>query len=175
MLLSYLSFAILPYSFVGSLQFPSLVRGFSLPGISPRPCVSPRMVPLGFILTVLVGPFPLCSFSLVHPHRLACFGLEPFLRFLVPGLSLLIPLLLFFSPLCVSCPFLGGLPEVSCSVYSSGGALFLSYLPVLRAATASSLLPLPCSFHVRSFRGCCCSSGCAPFAPVRALRVFLIA
>ena len=45
--------------------------------------------------------------SLVRPHCVACFGLGPFLCFLVPGSSLLVPLLLSFSPFVVSCPFLG--------------------------------------------------------------------
>ena len=85
------------------------------------------------------------------PHRIACFGLGPFLRFLVLSSSLLIPLL-FFSPLCVSCPFLGALPEVSRPVSSSCGALslLLSYFPVFRASTASSSATLPGSFS-RSF------------------------
>ena len=115
------------------MQLPSLVRGF-LPSeyLSPSPHVSPRLVPLGFVLTVLVPAlsFVLFFFLLVRPHRIACFGLGPFLHFLVTGSSLLVPPLLFFSPLGVSCPFLGGFPEVYRSVSSLGGALLLSFLPV---------------------------------------------
>ena len=46
---------------LGSLQFPSLLWGSSLPGLSPSPWVSLCMVPSSFILLVLVPAFPLCS------------------------------------------------------------------------------------------------------------------
>ena len=83
------------------------ISPFRVAYLSPSPSVSPRLVPLGFVLIVLV---PVLSFglffSLVHPRRIACFSLGPFLRFLVTGSSLLVPLRLSFSPLGVSCLFL---------------------------------------------------------------------
>ena len=66
------------------------------------------MVPSDLVLTVLVLVlfFVLFFFSLVRPHCIACFGLGPFLRLLVTVSSLLVSLL-SFSPLGVSCRFLG--------------------------------------------------------------------
>ena len=50
------------------------------------------MVPLGFILLVLVPAISFALFfSLVRPHHVPCFDLGPFLRFLVTGLSLIVP------------------------------------------------------------------------------------
>ena len=46
----------------------------------------------------------------------------------------------------------GELQAVSSAVSSSGGDLFLSYLPEFRTKTESSSNPLPRSFHVRSLR-----------------------
>ena len=76
----------------GSLHFPSLLWGFSLPGLSPCPWVLPRMVPSGFPLPVLVPAisFVLFFFSLVRPPLVPCFDLGPFLRFLVTGSSLVV-------------------------------------------------------------------------------------
>ena len=96
---------------MGCFAVSFLSSGFLPSGyLSPSPFVSPHLVPSGFVLTVLVPAlsFGLLFFSLVRPRCLACFSLGPFLRFLVTGLSLLVPLLLSFSPLGVSCPFLGG-------------------------------------------------------------------
>ena len=114
------------YSSVGFLAIFFLCWGFSLPGISPSPWSSQRMVPAGLILPVFVSglSFVLFFVSLGHPLRLACFGLGPFLRFFVLSSSL--P----FSPLGGSCPGFAG----------------LSY------ASMSSLIPLPCSFRVPSVR-----------------------
>ena len=101
------------------MRFPSVVWGCSPPGLSPSPWVSPRMVPSGFILPVLIPAisFVLFFFSLVCPHHVTCFGLGPFLCVLVTGSSLLVSLLLSFSPLGVSCPFLVFFSEVSRSVF----------------------------------------------------------
>ena len=143
--------------FVSGVFEVSFLRSGSLRSryISPCPCVSPCMVPSGFVLSVLVAALSIVLFfSLVYTHRIVCFGLRPFLHFLIPGSSLLVPLLLSFSPLCVSCPFFEELPGVSRSVSSSGGALFLSSLPVFRASAASSSASLPRSIHVHSFRDC---------------------
>ena len=109
-LLLYLSCP-LPFvsSFEGFFAVSFLSSGFLPSGyFSPNLSVSPRLVPSGFILTFLVPAlsFELHFFSLVFPRRVACFSLGPFLRFLVTGSSLLIPLILSFSPLGVSCPFL---------------------------------------------------------------------
>ena len=103
LLLPLLSFAILQYSSVGFF-----VISFLSWGLSPSPCSSQCMVPLGFLLPVLVPAlsFVLFFVSLVLPFRIACFGLGPFLRLLVTGSSLLVPLLLSFSPLGGFYPFL---------------------------------------------------------------------
>ena len=76
------------------------------------------MAPWGFILPVFIPTlsFVLFFFSLLCPLRIACFGLGPFLRLLVTGSSLLVPLLLSFYPLGVYL-FLG-FSEVSRSVSS---------------------------------------------------------
>ena len=112
----------------------------------------PRLVPLGFVLAAWVAALSVVLFfSPVRPRHLACFSLGSFLCFLVRGSSLLGPFLLFFSPLCVSCPFLGDLPAISRSVSSSGEDLFLSSLPDVRAMAESSSNPLPRSFRVLSF------------------------
>ena len=87
-----------------------LSSGFLPSGyLSPNPFVSPCLVPSGFVLTVLVPAlsFGIFFFSFVRPCHIACFGLGPILRFLVTGSCLLVPLLLSFSPLGVSCPLLG--------------------------------------------------------------------
>ena len=111
----------------GLLRVPSLVWGFSISSLSiPHLCV---FLHAGFILMALVVALSVVLlFSPVCPHHIASFGLGPFLLFRIPGSSLLIPLLLFFSPLCISCPFLGDLHAVSRSISSPGGALSLSLI-----------------------------------------------
>ena len=68
----------------------------------------------------------------------------------------------------------GELQALSAQVSSSGGDLFLSYLPEFRAKTESSVQSLPRSFPVRSLRDLV---GSLPeemlLCPVRALRVYL--
>ena len=133
-----MSFTILRCSSVGFLANFFLCWGFSLQGLSPSPWSSQRLVSSGFILPVFVPAlfFVLLFVSLVHPLRLACFGLGPFLRFFVPCLSFSfwVVLVLFF-----------GLSEVSHSVSTSGGALLLSFaglscrLYVFLASTSSLL------------------------------------
>ena len=102
LLLPLLSFAILRCSSVGFLAVFFLCWGFSLQGLSLSPWSSQRLVSSGFILPVFVPAlsFVLFFVSLVHPLRLACFGLGPFLCLFVPSSSF------SFSPLGGSCPFL---------------------------------------------------------------------
>ena len=68
----------------------------------------------------------------------------------------------------------GELQAVSSAVSSSGGDLFLSYLPKFRAKSESSSNPLPRSFRVRSLRD---FVGSLPdelsLCPVRALQIYL--
>ena len=68
----------------------------------------------------------------------------------------------------------GELQALSAQVSSSGGDLFLSYLPEFLAKTESSVCPLPCSFPVRSLLD---FVGSLPeellLCPVRAFRVYL--
>ena len=68
----------------------------------------------------------------------------------------------------------GELQAVSSAVSSSGGDLFLSYLPEFRAKTESSSNPLPRSFRVRSLRDVV---GSLPdelsLCPVCALQIYL--
>ena len=68
----------------------------------------------------------------------------------------------------------GELQALSSQMSSSGGDLFLSYLPEFRAKTESSARPLPHSFPVRSLRD---FVGPLPdellLCPVRALRMYL--
>ena len=64
--------------------------------------------------------FVLFFVSLVHPLRLACFGLGPFLRFLCL-------VRLFLSLHWVVLVFFFGFSEISHSVSTSGGALLLSF------------------------------------------------
>ena len=99
LLFTYLSFAILPYSSVGFFAVSFLSSGFLPSGyLSPSPYVFPRMFSSDFVLTVFVPSLSfVLFFSLVRPHRIACFVLGPFLRFLVTGLSFLVPPLLSLS------------------------------------------------------------------------------
>ena len=68
----------------------------------------------------------------------------------------------------------GELQAVSSAVYSSGGDLFLSYLPEFCAKSESSSNPLPRSFRVRSLRD---FVGSLPdelsLCPVRTLQIYL--
>ena len=68
----------------------------------------------------------------------------------------------------------GELQALSLQVSSSGGDLFLSYLPEFRVKTESSVRPLPRSFPVRSLKD---FVGSLPdellLCPVRALRLYL--
>ena len=61
------------------------------------------------------------------------------------------PSLFFFSPLGVSCPFLGVIHVVFRSISSLGENLFLSSLPVVHALTGSSSTSMLLSFRVHSF------------------------
>ena len=130
-------------SFLSSGVFPS---GY----LSPHPCVSPRMVPSGFVLTILVAVLSvvLFFFSLVRPHRIACFNLGPFLHFLVPGSSLLVPLLLssyfsyFFPPSLSLC-----LSSFSCPISFSALAL-----NDLHGPSAGPLARIPYFIHSFSVR-----------------------
>ena len=68
----------------------------------------------------------------------------------------------------------GELEAVSSAVSSSGGDLFLSYLPEFRAKLESSSNPLPRSFRVRSLRDFVGSlPGELSLCPVRALQIYL--
>ena len=68
----------------------------------------------------------------------------------------------------------GELQAVSSAVSSSGGDLFLTYLPEFRAKSESSSNPLPHSFRVKSLRDFVGSlPGELSLCPVRALQVYL--
>ena len=123
LLLLLLSFAILRCSSVWFLVVFFLCWGFSLQGLSPSPWSSQHLVSSGVILPVFVPTlsFVLFFVSLVHPLHLACFGLEPFLLFF----SCLVHLSLSLHWVVLALFF--GLSEVSHSVSTSGGALFLSF------------------------------------------------
>ena len=81
--------------------------------------------------------------------------------------------MLFLLSLATACR-VGELQAVSSAVSSSGGDLFLSYLPEFRAKTESSSNPLLRSFRVRSLRD---FVGSIPdelsLCPVRALQIYL--
>ena len=60
------------------------------------------------------------------------------------------------------------------AVSSSGGDLFLSYLPEFRAKSESSSNPLPRSFLIKSLRDFVGSLPCElPLCPVRSLQIYL--
>ena len=90
-------------STVGFLVIFFLCGGFFLPGLSPSPWSFHRLVSSGFSVPILFQTFSFMLFfvSLVHPLHLACFGHEPFFRFLC-----LVRLSLSFSLLGGCCPFL---------------------------------------------------------------------
>ena len=105
-------------SSVGCFAVSFLGWGLSLPSISSLVLMSPCLVLSGFALPTLVPAFSFGLFfiSLVHPRRIACFGLGPFLRLLVPGSSLFLSAWCFLS-------FLGGFSSGFSSVSSLGGSL----------------------------------------------------
>ena len=76
----------------------------------PRPFVSPHLVPLGFVLPLLLPAFSFGLFfiSLVRPLVLLVL---PFSLSL--ACSFLVPLLISFSPLGVSCTFVRVFPRIS--------------------------------------------------------------
>ena len=154
-------FCPLPFSvfFHGVLGDFLLCWGFSLPVLSPSPWSSQRMVPAGFILPVFVLAlsFVLFFVSLVHPLHLACSDLGPFLRF--SCLVRLYSFLFFYLSLhwVILVLFFGVFSSFSfrlCFGWCSSPLV----LPVFRATSTSSLIPLPRSFSVPSVRGWGCSS-----------------
>ena len=122
----------LPFSWIspwGLLRVPSLIWGFYLCCFSiPHPCASPTLGPFVFCSSGLgCGPFT-CALLLPCASAPYClFGIGHFLRFLVPSSSLLIPLLLFFGPLCISFPSIGFSGVFLCPLSSSSFLVFCEF------------------------------------------------